>query len=56
MVDCIEDYEYELTLENEDEWIEHLKRVEEHSEGKTEEELMEEAYDFDFHWKMKIAV
>lgn len=39
-------------ISNENQWEEHLARVMELSESKTQEELLEEAFAFDFKFKL----
>lgn len=46
------DYSLSIAIANEDEWVEHVKSVIEHGNGKTEEGLLEEALTFDFEFKI----
>lgn len=41
-----------LVMSNENEWNEHLEEVKKHSEGKTEDELLKEAFTFDFKFSL----
>lgn len=44
------DYQCSLVLANEEEWLEHLRKVAASQDGKTEDEILEEAFTFDFKW------
>lgn len=44
------DYRLSCSMENEDEWIEHIKDVLMAGEGKSEDEILEEAFMFDFEF------
>ncbi len=46
------EYKYRLAIANQDEWSSHLEEVVRHREGKTEYELVEGAFAFDFKFSL----
>lgn len=46
------DFKYKLCIENSDEWVQHLEDVARNKDGKTEEELLNEALAFDFVFRL----
>lgn len=45
------DYHLSCSMENEDEWVEHIKDVFQTGEDKSEDELLEQVFMFDFEFK-----
>lgn len=46
------DYDRLLVIANKDEWVTHVDEVAKHKDGKTEEELLDEAFAFDFKFEL----